>query len=358
MRLPLALIVDDSALIRAHMTELAVQAGFRAVAAGDGAEAIEAISHLRPDVIVTDMYMPQLDGDEMIRRLRSLPAFRDTPILVVTSEESRQAKIELLRAGADEFLVKPVDPEEFQARLRALARRQKLALALTSMTAERDLALQRLEQRNRELEHLTLGLVAALERANSLNDDDTGNHIRRVCAYAAMLARARGCDERFVEEIGRYAGLHDVGKVGIRDAILKKPGQLTPEEYEEMKSHTLIGAELLRSAGLPPVAHNIARHHHERWDGSGYPDHLTGTSIPLEARIVAVVDVFDALVTKRVYKPAFALDEARRMMTAAAGAHLDPSLVELFFSRMDDVLRIASAMADRAPEPRPSPTPG
>ena len=343
---PLLLIVDESALVRAHLADLAEATGFRTAMARNGEEALERMERSAPDILVTARHLDGVACHVLIRGLREHPRFAAIPIMVVTADDTREAKIELLRAGADELFTKPIYGKEFQARLGSLALRRDLTLALTSVTAERDDALARLEARNQELESLTLGLVAALEKANILNDDDTGNHIRRVCSYAALLARVHGESPAFIENMGRFAGLHDVGKVGIRDAILKKPGKLTLKEFEEMKRHTIIGADLLRSAGLPDVAWNVARHHHERWDGSGYPDQLSGEGIPLEARIVAVVDVFDALVNKRCYKPAFTLADARAVMAEASGSHLDTRLVDLFWLQIDEVLEIAAAYGD------------
>ena len=346
MTSPLLLLVDDDALLRTRMAGLATQVGFRVVQAGDGLEGLQVFDATRPDLVITDFHMPGLDGKGLVTRLRDHPQGAEIPIMVITADGSRRTKISLLELGADDFLHKPVDPMEFKARLASMARRSALVGTLELVTSERDEANRRLQERTRELERLTYGLVAALERANTLNDSDTGNHIRRVSGYAAMLAQAYGCDASFTEEIYRYAGLHDVGKVGIPDAILKKPGRLTQEEFDQMKVHTLIGAELLRDAGLPACACNIALSHHERWDGRGYPHGMGGEAIPLEARLVSVADVFDALVTRRCYKASMSFDQARAIMEEGAGTQLDPRLVELFFAHEDDVVRIFSEYAD------------
>ena len=344
---PLVLIVEDEPTLRTQMGAYARGLGFDVLEAGDGEEALARLTGRSADLIVTDVQMPRMDGRALLSRLRSLQEFAETPVLVVTADGARATKIDLFHLGADDFILKPFDPDEFQARLRSLARRGTLATALSTAQRERDLALLRLEERNQELERLTLGLVVALEKANQFNDVDTGNHIRRMCAYAALLGRVLGCPDSFVEQLHRYAGLHDVGKVGIRDAILKKPGPLTEREFEEMKTHTLIGAEILQSAGLPEVACNIALHHHERWDGTGYPFGLAGERIPIEARIISVGDVFDALVSERCYKPAFNLTEARTTMESLAGSHLDPRLVRIFFEHIDSVLQILEAYRDQ-----------
>lgn len=340
MERPLILIVDDDAMIRDGLGELAEALGFRVMFAPDGPAALALASTRPPSAIVTDLRMPSTGGGLFIPRLRALPGLGEVPVLVVTPDASRERKIELLSGGADDFILTPVDPQDFKARLLTLGRRGAVASALTLATNQRDAALLRLGRYHRELEQLTAGLVAAVERASELNDTDTANHIRSVSAMAELLGRAIGLDDASCESLGRYAGLHDVGKVGIRDAILQKPGALTPQEFDEMKGHTLIGAELLRAAGLPPIAVNIPLCHHERWDGTGYPRGLAGEDIPIEARIVAVADVFDALCSRRYYKPAFKIDQSRDIMKTMAGGHLDATLVEAFLARTDEVTEI------------------
>ena len=328
------------------MAEWSARAGFFVRKAADGIEAFQVFQAEHPDLIVLDYHLPGMHGRELLERIRTHATGSDTPVMVITADAARQTKIDLLQRGADDFIRKPVDPEEFGARLKAMARKSRLVLNLESVTAQRDKANEELSARALELERLTIGLVAALERASSLNDTDTGQHIQRVCRYAELLARAAGNDDDYCEKILRYAGLHDVGKVGISDHILKKPGTLTEEEREEMKAHTLIGGELLRTAGLPTMATNIAFFHHERWNASGYPHGLSGEDIPIEARIVAVADVFDALVTRRCYKPSYSVTRAVEILEGASAVQLDPILVELFVDEIDEVLRILEAHSE------------
>jgi len=346
MATPVVLVIEDDTYQLQQMAEWAASAGFFVRKAADGLEAFHIFQAEQPDLIVLDYHLPGLHGRELLDRVRSHATASDTPIMVVTADAARQTKIDLLQRGADDFIRKPVDPDEFRARLRALARKSELVLNLESVTAQRDEAYDQLKNRAQELERLPIGLVAALERPSSLNDTDTGKHIQRVCRYAELLARACGCEPEYSDRILRYAGLHDVGKVGISDRILKKPGILTDEEREEMKAHTLIGGELLRTAGLPHIASNIAFFHHERWDGRGYPHGLAGEDIPLEARIVAIADVFDALVTRRCYKPSYTVERAVEILREAAGEQLDGNLVDLFIDRMDEVVRILEAYSE------------
>lgn len=338
MERPLVLVVEDSRLVQAWLSELLAEAGFRVVVADDGHAALAAVEDQEPDLVLTDVYLPGLAGPELVRRLRERPGSRDVPVVVHTCESRRDLRLEMLGAGVDEFLLKPADPEELLARIRTLAEGR---LRARRLEAERDEAMERARRADLEVAQAISGLVATLETVNTLHDIDTGEHVRRVGALAGMLARAVDAPERFAQDLERFAGLHDVGKVGIRHEVLKKPGRLTPEEFEEMKAHTFIGAELIQAARLPQVAANVALHHHERWDGQGYPHRMAGDAIPLEARIVSVVDVYDALVNPRCYKRAFTADEARAIMVGASGTQLDPSLVETFFRHERSVRAIA-----------------
>jgi putative two-component system response regulator len=340
MTTPRVLIVDDDHTLRQELSKTALYAGFHVDTAKNGQDALARARRNTPDIVVTDLHMPQLGGERLVANLRKRLETSRIPILVITSDTSRETKIRLLREGADDFLCKPVDLQEFQARLVALARQASLVDGLETVTQERDNAYMELEERNQELETLTLGLVSSLERANSLNDSDTGHHIQRVSKFSALLAETVGCEPAFVKEVGRYAGLHDVGKVGIRDAILKKPGKLTSDEFREMQDHTLIGEALLKDAKLPEIARDIALCHHERWDGSGYPRGLKGTQIPLAGRIVGVVDVYDALRSKRCYKPAFSWDESVEILRDSCGTHLERRLVEAFLGQRERIMAI------------------
>ena len=327
-----------------------------------------------PDLILTDVMMPKVNGYQVCEVVKSNPKTKVIPIILVTGLNDLKDKVRGLEAGADDFLSKPFHPLELRARVRSLLRIKKLhdeLEAKNSLLNDEKVLLERLvRDRTRELEELNIGLVGALERANELNDTDTGNHIKRVCAYSEVLARALSLPTEMCFRIRRYASLHDVGKVGIPDRILKKPGKLTPEEFDEMKRHAAIGYELLKVANTDPVAQNIAHYHHEKYDGSGYPSGMAGTDIPVEARIVALADVFDALTTKRCYKEAFSEARSLDIIQKDSGRHFDPELVQALLDNLEKFREIHDRYADptedeaeaapapaptRVPESRPAP---
>ncbi len=349
MTRPVALIAEDDLAARGRICGLVHGAGLDPRAVGDGEAAWEQLQASPPAVLITDLQMPRLSGRGLVRRVRADGALRELPILVVTAETEPAARIELLELGVDDYLTKPVDAEELRVRLKGLVRRGRLALELRDVRAERDEAWSRLRRKKAELERLTFGLLNALERANTLYASDR-TRFDRMAAYARLLARLAGCDELLVEQIASYAGLHDVGKVGIRADLLRKPGELTDEEVHELRDHTLIGAEFLNAVGLPRVAANIARSHHERWDGGGYPHRLAGHAIPLEARIVAAVDAFDHLRWRRSHKPSFRDPYVGLMLGELAGSQLDPELVGLLLGHQDEIDRLEGRfIEDEAP---------
>lgn len=211
-----------------------------------------------------------------------------------------------------------------------------------SMLEDREYHLRELvEEKTNKIERITIALVNALDNANFLNDSDTGNHIKRVSKYTEIISETLGCSNDFIKRIKLYSSLHDVGKVGIPDIILKKDGKFTDDEFNEMKKHVQIGFNMLNNDDLDEMAKNIALYHHERWDGSGYMNGLRGEQIPLEARVVAIADVYDALISRRVYKPAFSHDEAELIIQESSGNHFDPRVVQAFLKRREDIRRIS-----------------
>ena len=290
-----------------------------------------------PDLLMLDLMMPHLDGYAVMETLRAAwGPDNPIPMLVLTADASREACRRALTLGASDFVNKPIDMMEMRLRTRNLLNARLLDQKLRAANAQLE---ERVVQRTRELERINLDLQEAqtealekLAQAAEFRDDDTGDHIRRVGNCAEMLALKLGLPAYEANLIGRAAPLHDIGKIAIPDSILLKPGKLTAEEFGIMKTHALMGAALLSHSRSPLMqrAEVIARTHHERWDGSGYPSKLAGDAIPLEGRIAAVIDVFDALTHERPYKAAWTIEDALAEIQKCAGSHFDPRVVEAF----------------------------
>jgi len=288
----------------------------------DSREALARMNGAQPDLVLLDLHMPNVDGIEVLGRFRAATAGEYLPILVLTADDSPEAKLRALDAGATDFLTKPFDYVEAVLRIRHLLDARALHVQLE----------ERVEERTRELEEARLELLHRLALAAEYRDDDTHEHTERVGRYSAALARRLGLGDEEADLIGAAAPLHDLGKIGVSDVVLLKRGPLTRDEVAHMRSHTEIGARILsesRSAVLR-LGELIARHHHERWDGDGYPWALRGEGIPMAARIVSVVDVFDALTHARPYKPPWRVDEALNELERQAGRAFDPRAAETF----------------------------
>ncbi len=320
------LIVDDQeANVRLLEGILKRAAGYHALrSTTDSREVIPLFAEFHPDLILLDLHMPHMDGFAVMEELKKVMApgvF--LPILVLTADVTPEAKQRALAGGAKDFLAKPFDPVEVLLRIKNLLETRFLHLELQSQLADAHLEV-----------------IDRLAMAAEYRDDETGEHIKRVGQTSALLARALRLPSDQVLLIRRAATLHDVGKIGIPENILLKPGRLTPDEFEVMKSHTTIGARILSGGAFPllQMAEEIALTHHERWDGSGYPRGLKGEAIPLVGRIVAVADVFDILSHPRPYKKAWTADEAIAELQRVAGTHFDPAVVSAFLDLHEDTL--------------------
>lgn len=283
-----------------------------------------------PDLIMLDLQMPDPDGFEVMRQLRPWrQAGVLVPILVITADVTTATRQRALAEGANDFLTKPFEPTEVRLRMGNLLemRRLHLDLAHQNRTLE-----ERVRERTRDLEEARLEILERLALAAEFRDDDTQQHAQRIGRTAGLLARRLGVPEATTELIRRAAPLHDIGKIAVPDAILLKPGPLTEQEFEVVRGHARIGAEMLSGSRSTVIrmAETIAMTHHERWDGHGYPHGLVKDDIPLAGRIVAVADVFDALAHPRPYKPAWPLDEVVAEIEAQAGRHFDPAVVDAF----------------------------
>ncbi len=311
----------------------------------DPLQAIHWCTEHEPDLILLDYMMPQVDGLEVIRRVRAIAGRAEIPIVMVTADTESEVRHRALEIGAQDFLNKPVDNVELRARVRnllALRQSQRQLSDRAAWLAE-EVKKATLEIAAREKE-----AILRLSRAAEYRDPETGAHLLRMSNYARLIAAKLGLPEAEQDLLLQAAPMHDVGKVGISDQILLKPGRLTAAEYEVMKQHAVIGYEILRDSASPLLqcAATVALTHHEKFDGSGYPNGLRGEAIPLWGRIVAVADVFDALTSARPYKKPWTLEEAANFLKKGTGGHFDPTCVEAFFSAWPDVLAIRARYDD------------
>lgn len=303
-----------------------------------------------PDLVIVDYMMPPPDGLEFIRSFRAKPGNADVPVLMITADHEKETRYAALETGANDFLTKPIDNPEFRARLRnmlALRRSQK------SLADHADRLAEKVSEATEEILEREREMIMRLSRAAEFRDPETGAHIQRMSNYSRMIAERLGLDRNEQELILRAAPMHDVGKIAIPDQILLKPGRLDEDELVIMRTHAERGYEILKGSksSLLDVAALIARTHHEKWDGTGYPHGLKGDGIPLHGRIVAVADVFDALTSERPYKKAWDMDRAFQFLNENSGSHFDPDCVQAFVSRLDEVLEIHNSFQDAAPHP-------
>jgi putative two-component system response regulator len=324
------LIVDDQEANVRLLERILKSAGYLNVTTlTDARKVIEFYTGIKPDLILLDLHMPYIDGLGVMRQLEPLIS-TDTwvPILVLTADALPAAKQNALARGAKDFLTKPFDTTEVLLRIHNLLETRFLYLELQSQNQRLE---DKVQERTREIEQAQQEMLERLARASESRDDDTGRHTQRVSEMAAALARAAGRPDLECLLIRRAAALHDIGKIGIPDHILLKPGKLTTEEFEQIKTHTSIGAGILTGSrfAILQMAEQVALYHHEKWDGSGYYG-LSGDSIPLPARIVTIADVFDVLTHERPYKRAWPLEEAMAEIRSQSGTLFDPALVELF----------------------------
>ena len=328
------LLVDDDEASLVLVRGILERAGYeRVFTCDEPMRVVERFMELRPDLVVLDMHMPGRDGLQVLGDLRPvLPeAF---PVVMVTGDARPELREAALASGAKDFINKPVNPTETRLRIRNLLEARYYQKQLEEQNERLEEAVRR---RTADLEHSQLEMLVRLARAAEYRDDDTGEHTWRVAQTAGAIARRLGMSPARVEMLMRAARLHDVGKITVPDAILLKPGELTEEEREVVRGHAKAGAELLSGSRSPTIrlAEVIALNHHERWDGKGYPNGLAGEAIPLEARIVAVADAFDAMCRDRVHRRAMTLPEAIAEMTRGAGTQFDPVVVEAFLRAVD-----------------------
>ena len=322
---PRLLLVDDEPTNLQVLRHI-LQADYRLLFATDGERALQVAREQRPDLVLLDIMMPHMDGYAVCRALKADAATAAIPVIFITALNDSQDETAGFDVGGVDYLTKPVSPPVVRARVRT------------------HLSLVRMD----ELRETRLQIVQRLGRAAEYKDNETGLHVIRMSHFSQLLALAAGCSPAWAEDLLNAAPMHDVGKIGIPDAVLRKPGPLDADEWATMRRHPEIGAEIIgeHPSGVLQLAREIALAHHEKWDGSGYPRGLAGEAIPLSARIVAIADVFDALTTRRPYKEPWPVQDALDHIAAQAGKHFDPALVALFAPLLPQLLEIRARWAE------------
>lgn len=354
------LIVDDVPDNLAVLGELLRQSGYQVKVANSGRAALRFAAQLpRPDLILLDVMMPEMDGYQVLLALRDNPVTRDIPVMFLTALDASHDEQRGLDMGAADYISKPIRPSVVLARVRTQLEAKQARDLLRGQNSFLEAEVARRMAENELIQAIS---IRALARLAEIRDPETGNHILRTQAYVELLARRLQSHPRFaatlsddyIKLLARSAPLHDIGKVGIPDAILQKPGKLDVEEWEIMKTHARLGAEAIEQADLDSekqlafltLAREIARWHHERWDGAGYPDGLQGEAIPVSARLMALADVFDALISPRVYKAPIPLAQACEIMRAGRGSHFDPDACDAFLDVFEQMGEIARSHMD------------
>ena len=321
------LIVDDSRPIAMKLEMFLKKEGYEVFLARDGLQCLDAVEKINPDLIIMDIYMPRLNGIETCRIIKSDSRTCLIPVVILTASSAKEDKKEAISAGANEFIRKPFDPIEMKIRVESLLRLKS--------------AIDQLENAN--------NIIRTLAKAVEVKDKFLEGHTERVSMYSAKIARRMGLSEQQIDDIAMAGMVHDIGKIGVPDNILNKEGKLSKEEFEIIKNHTKIGYEMLNKSkkDLFASAAIIALQHHEKYDGTGYPNKLKGNEIHIYGRIVCIADVFDSLSSDRVYKKAWEMDKVLEFMTNERGKHFDPEMVDLFIKNIDTFLRIKNRFEDK-----------
>lgn len=326
------LVVDDLPIVRLSLQRILTKAGYRCREAEDVPAALAVLAEDTIDLVLCDIQMPGASGLDLVKAIQ--PRIPDTSVIMVSSLEDAETAIECLQQGAFGYVLKPYQPREILVQVNGALRRRMLEIAFRDREAQlaRKVREQTLEIRQSR-EEIALRLIAASEH----RDNETGMHVRRIGLYAAEMARLLGWDEEAVDTIQSAAPMHDIGKIGVPDAILQKPSTLTEDEWVTMKRHTSMGATILKGSTVPFIrmGARIAIGHHEKWDGSGYPKGVLGEAIPVEARITALVDVYDAASNRRHYKDPWPEDQVVELIRKGRATHFDPQLVDLFLANLN-----------------------
>ncbi len=336
------MVVDDLPDNLKVLEKLLCAKGYKVFSFTNAKQALAAAQRKSPDLVLLDVNMPEMDGFEMCEHLKKNRKLRDIPVLFLSGLSDMSAKLGAFAAGGVDYITKPFNKEEILARV---GTHLQNALMKEQLRNYNDLLEERVRSQVKEISDSQRATIIALAKLTESRDDETGHHIERVQVLCRFLSKQlsntsvfkNSIDDGFIDNIYHASALHDIGKVGIKDSVLLKPGKLTIEEFEYMKLHTVLGSEMLAKVNaqypqnqMVNMGRVIARHHHERWDGTGYPDGLAGDAIPLPARIMALADIYDALCSERPYKPPFSHEESRDIILECGGKHLDPNVVDIF----------------------------
>lgn len=351
------MIVDDTEMNIVILVE-ALQDDYELIVAINGLDAIELLEEQKPDLILLDIMMPEIDGYEVLKKLKGDPNLEHIPVILLSAITDSDSKNKGFSLGAVDYVTKPFEIIEVKARVRTQIRLEEARLVLESQNIVLE---EMVKERTRLIERTNFATIYCLAALAETRDPETGEHIKRTQKYIKELALELSAKEEYkdvltreyIELLYKSAPLHDIGKVGIKDSILLKPGKLTEEEFEEMKNHTTYGGESLMvgikelgEESFLTLAKEIALTHHEKWDGSGYPRGLSKKEIPISGRLMALSDVYDALISKRVYKEAFTHEEAKNIILEGRGIHFDPDIVDAFIKRESKFIEIMDGFKD------------
>jgi putative two-component system response regulator len=363
------LVVDDNSLNTEAITRRLERGGFHTFKAESGAQAFRILENFTVDLILLDVMMPEMDGYEVLERLKQTEKWLHIPVVMVSALEQQESVVRCIEAGADDYLTKPVNSVLLRARVNNSLNKKRLYDRDKQYRNELECYNQQLKHKValqvKEITSAQMAMIFATSKLAESKDPETGAHLERLRVFCKVLCEYLAKDERhkalmtpeYIECIYAASSLHDIGKVGIPDSVLLKPGKLTDSEWEIMRGHTIIGANTLRAVidkhpgnCFIRMGIEIAEAHHEKWDGSGYPYGLTGEAIPLAARILALADVYDALTSVRCYKAAFSHEQSRQIIVEGAGKHFDPVMVEAFLNCEDQFIRIKKEFKDDEPD--------
>ncbi|WP_005036722.1 HD domain-containing phosphohydrolase [Holophaga foetida] len=338
------LVVDDQEIVRIMLIKILQRNGFEVLEAASGPETLTLLERERVDLILSDIKMPGMNGIELVKAIQ--PRIPETSIVMVSSLDNVEMSMECLRLGAYGYVLKPFKTNGILVAVANALRRRMLELHFRDREA---ILAQKVREQTTEIRQSREEIAFRLLAASEHRDNETGAHVRRIGLYAAAMGRILGMDENTLEHLGAAAQMHDIGKIGVPDRILQKDGHLTPEEWIIMKTHTTMGANILRDSAVPfiEMGARIAACHHEKFDGTGYPAGQAGVAIPIEARITALVDVYDALSSKRIYKRAWSEEATLQYIRENRDRHFDGRLVDVFLNHFEAFRAILNAHPDQ-----------